>query len=371
MLSAPSRSAGAERQITAGDRARAGTAAPPAVAPESTAPGISAPRPPVPHRALALSPTPQSFAGHASPFPAPERGPQFRKPGRNVGGPRDARLTLLGWGAARSLVRGTRRKASLRAVLLRSSVCSRAPSAPFSRLARRRRRHDAAGQAALEARPRARSTGSRAAAAGLGARLGHERQDDDAAMAAEILAARGSARPQRVRREPRLGRRLRAARRRAAPSSGCSRSTRRALPEVARRVRPRALCLGNLFRDQLDRYGELEHVAERWRAARGRAAGDARSSSTPTTRCSASSRRRTGRLVTFGVDDPRHARPSLQHAADSKYCLACGTPYVYAAAYVGHLGDYRCPDCGHARPPLDVARARSSWRARGRRASRS
>jgi len=40
-----------------------------------------------------------------------------------------------------------------------------------------------------------------------------------------------------------------------------------ALPEVAARTRPRALCLGNLFRDQLDRYGELELVAERWRAA--------------------------------------------------------------------------------------------------------
>ncbi|MDQ3162075.1 MAG: Mur ligase family protein, partial [Actinomycetota bacterium] len=40
-----------------------------------------------------------------------------------------------------------------------------------------------------------------------------------------------------------------------------------ALTEVARRVRPRALLLGNLFRDQLDRYGELELVAERWRAA--------------------------------------------------------------------------------------------------------
>jgi lipid II isoglutaminyl synthase (glutamine-hydrolysing) len=38
-----------------------------------------------------------------------------------------------------------------------------------------------------------------------------------------------------------------------------------ALPEVARRVQPRVLCLGNLFRDQLDRYGELELVAERWR----------------------------------------------------------------------------------------------------------
>jgi lipid II isoglutaminyl synthase (glutamine-hydrolysing) len=57
----------------------------------------------------------------------------------------------------------------------------------------------------------------------------------------------------------------------------------------------------------------------------------------------------------FGIDDPAHARPALQHAADSKYCLRCGTAYVYAAAYVGHLGDYRCPACGHARPPLDVA----------------
>jgi UDP-N-acetylmuramyl tripeptide synthase len=61
-----------------------------------------------------------------------------------------------------------------------------------------------------------------------------------------------------------------------------------------------------------------------------------------------------GRRV-FGLDDPLVARPALQHAADSKYCLRCGTPYVYAAAYVGHLGDYRCPSCGHARPLLDVA----------------
>jgi UDP-N-acetylmuramyl tripeptide synthase len=59
--------------------------------------------------------------------------------------------------------------------------------------------------------------------------------------------------------------------------------------------------------------------------------------------------------VVFGVDDPSVARPSLQHAADSKYCIRCGTPYNYRAAYVGHLGDYACPNCGHARPALDVA----------------
>jgi UDP-N-acetylmuramyl tripeptide synthase len=124
-----------------------------------------------------------------------------------------------------------------------------------------------------------------------------------------------------------------------------------ALPEVARRVDPRALLLGNLFRDQLDRYGELEIVAARWREA---------VSSLPDTVLvvngddpQVGSLARPGGRV-FGLDDPRVARPALQHAADSKYCLRCGTPYTYAAAYVGHLGDYRCPNCGHARPALDV-----------------
>src|SRR5205814_1392764 len=64
--------------------------------------------------------------------------------------------------------------------------------------------------------------------------------------------------------------------------------------------------------------------------------------------------RRRADAIVFGVDDPRHGRPSLQHAADSKYCVRCGTPYEYAAAYVGHLGDYRCPACGHARPTLTI-----------------
>jgi lipid II isoglutaminyl synthase (glutamine-hydrolysing) len=128
-----------------------------------------------------------------------------------------------------------------------------------------------------------------------------------------------------------------------------------ALPEIALRVRPRILCLGNLFRDQLDRYGELELVAGRWRDTVASLpdtvivvngddplVGDLARYATP------------GRAVVFGLDDPRVARPSLQHAADSKHCLNCGTSYVYAAAYVGHLGDYSCPNCGAKRPQLDV-----------------
>ena len=130
-----------------------------------------------------------------------------------------------------------------------------------------------------------------------------------------------------------------------------------ALPEVARRLRPRALCLGNLFRDQLDRYGELELLAGRWRdAVSGLPAetalvvngddpqvGDLANATRP------------GTATVFGLDDPRHASAELQHAADSKWCVRCGTPYTYTAAYIGHLGDYRCPACRHGRPPLDVS----------------
>ena len=73
--------------------------------------------------------------------------------------------------------------------------------------------------------------------------------------------------------------------------------------------------------------------------------------------------------IAFGIDDPAHARPTLQHAADSRYCVRCGQPYEFAAAYVGHLGDYHCAACGHARPHSRCGHARSS--STGSKASRS
>jgi lipid II isoglutaminyl synthase (glutamine-hydrolysing) len=128
-----------------------------------------------------------------------------------------------------------------------------------------------------------------------------------------------------------------------------------ALPEVLRRIRPRAVCLGNLFRDQLDRYGELELIAERWRAAAAALPAETVLVVNGDDPQVGSLAERHSSSVVFGLDDPSAGRASLQHAADSKYCVRCGTPYDYAVAYVGHLGDYRCPNCGHARPPLEVS----------------
>jgi UDP-N-acetylmuramyl tripeptide synthase len=128
-----------------------------------------------------------------------------------------------------------------------------------------------------------------------------------------------------------------------------------ALPEAIARLRPRVVTLGNLFRDQLDRYGELEIVAERWRAAIAALPRDATLVVNADDAVVADLADGRENAVTFGLDDPTHARPHLQHAADSKYCLRCGAPYDFAAAYVGHLGDYRCPNGDHQRPPLDIA----------------
>jgi lipid II isoglutaminyl synthase (glutamine-hydrolysing) len=127
-----------------------------------------------------------------------------------------------------------------------------------------------------------------------------------------------------------------------------------AFPEVAGRIHPRVVCLGNLFRDQLDRYGELELVAERWRTALAQLDPAATILVNADDPLLADIARGRPNVVHFGLDDPRVARERLAHAADSKYCRACGAPYHYRAAYVGHLGDYVCPNGDHERPPLDV-----------------
>jgi lipid II isoglutaminyl synthase (glutamine-hydrolysing) len=130
------------------------------------------------------------------------------------------------------------------------------------------------------------------------------------------------------------------------------------LPRVARDVHPRLFLLSNLFRDQLDRYGELELLADRWaelvRELDGRA-GFVLNADDPLV--ADLGRERRG-VTYFGLEDDSQALPGLQHAADSKHCRNCGAAYAYEAVYLGHLGRYRCPRCGRERPRPDVAATR-------------
>jgi UDP-N-acetylmuramyl tripeptide synthase len=123
------------------------------------------------------------------------------------------------------------------------------------------------------------------------------------------------------------------------------------LAQLAAQLRPRALLLGNLFRDQLDRYGELETIADSWgRTVREVLDGDARLVLNADDPVVADLGRGRAAVVYFGVDDDSLALAHMAHAADAKHCRNCGAPYHFEAVYLGHLGHYRCPSCGQARP---------------------
>ena len=127
------------------------------------------------------------------------------------------------------------------------------------------------------------------------------------------------------------------------------------LPAVARDVKPRLLLLLNLFRDQLDRYGELELLADRWAQLVGELDGRARFVLNADDPLVADLGRERSGVTYFGVEDDSQALPGMQHAADSKHCRNCGHAYEYEAIYLGHLGRYRCPNCGRKRPEPQVA----------------
>jgi len=132
------------------------------------------------------------------------------------------------------------------------------------------------------------------------------------------------------------------------------------LPRVVEQLDPATIVLGNLFRDQLDRYGEMEALADEWaktvtaRAGRTALVLNADDPLIADLGRDAEERPREG-VVYFGIEDASQALPELQHAFDAKHCRRCGHPYAYERAFVGHLGHYSCPNCGAQRPRPDVA----------------
>ncbi len=132
------------------------------------------------------------------------------------------------------------------------------------------------------------------------------------------------------------------------------------LDSLAAQLHPRTVLLGNLFRDQLDRYGELETIADRWSEVVH--TGPARESvlvlNADDPAVADLGRQRDAPVLYFGVEDDSLALTGMAHAADAKHCRHCGAPYVFDAIYLGHLGHYHCPSCGQTRPVPTVTATR-------------
>jgi UDP-N-acetylmuramyl tripeptide synthase len=124
-----------------------------------------------------------------------------------------------------------------------------------------------------------------------------------------------------------------------------------AMPAAVAETLPRLVVIHNLFRDQLDRYGEVDTVAQHWRGAL------ATLPATSTVLLNADDpavadlgEGLAAQVRYYGLDDPAHASGAGGHIADSQFCRRCGARYVYDLAFYAHIGHYHCPRCGHRRP---------------------
>ena len=123
-------------------------------------------------------------------------------------------------------------------------------------------------------------------------------------------------------------------------------------------IRPHVVVFTNLFRDQLDRYGEVDSIVAIWQRALKRLDASAvlvLNADDPGVAGLGSELDR--RTIFYGVDDPRCAGEA-EHAADARWCRICGSEYQYDALYFGHIGIWMCPHCGTRRPLPEVVAKR-------------
>ncbi len=125
--------------------------------------------------------------------------------------------------------------------------------------------------------------------------------------------------------------------------------------KVFPRLRPQVVVVTNLFRDQLDRYGEVTHTLENIREAL-RGAPEAKLCLNADCSLTASLAGDLPNPVRwFGVEQgaaPSRAKPEI---SDATHCIRCKTEYEYDYISYGHLGGFRCPKCGYRRHSADCA----------------
>ena len=138
------------------------------------------------------------------------------------------------------------------------------------------------------------------------------------------------------------------------------------VPGAIAETRPRVVLVLNLFRDQLDRYGEVDTIARRWRAAFATLpAGAVVVLNADDPGVARLGEELPGRVVYYGLEDVRHGLGAARHTADSAFCSRCGAPLEYAPNFYGHMGHYHCPRCGLRRPDPQVRLTRLDLDATG------
>lgn len=126
-----------------------------------------------------------------------------------------------------------------------------------------------------------------------------------------------------------------------------------ALPQLLKETSPNYIVLINLFRDQLDRYGEVNTIVANWKKALEKLPKQTTlilNADDPQIAFLAKSTE--AKTQFFGLQPAQFNNKTLQHAADSVYCPKCGSKLTFKAIAFSHLGDWHCPKCHLKRPEI-------------------
>lgn len=127
-----------------------------------------------------------------------------------------------------------------------------------------------------------------------------------------------------------------------------------ALKQVVPLIHPKVIVVTNLFRDQLDRYGEVMHTVEQIRMGIQKVPEAVLCLNADDSLVSSLAFDVPNKVVWYGLDTPVGEQKDAA-ISDAKYCIRCGTPYQYHYHTYAHLGDFYCPSCGYHREKTQVA----------------
>jgi lipid II isoglutaminyl synthase (glutamine-hydrolysing) len=122
------------------------------------------------------------------------------------------------------------------------------------------------------------------------------------------------------------------------------------VPKVLTPLQPRIILCLNLFRDQLDRYGEVDTISKRWTKVISTLPLETvviPNADDPT--LSYLGQQLPQKVLFFGMNEPEQYLEAIPHAVDSIYCPSCGHSLDYKGVYLSHLGDFTCPQCGFSK----------------------
>ena len=128
-----------------------------------------------------------------------------------------------------------------------------------------------------------------------------------------------------------------------------------AFREVSRYIRADVVLVTNVFRDQLDRYGEVTHTLNAIKESVKNLPNATICLDADCSLTYSMSSEIPNKIITFGVNTPFEKNAKAPEISDAKYCIFCKNEYDYTYHTYGHLGGFVCKSCGYSRPNPDFA----------------